>query len=311
LVIATNTDAKFMLHGRLLRYLDEVARCGSIRKASLRLNVAASAINRQLIELEEDVGSPIFERLPGGLRLTATGEILIGHVRETLREHKRALSRITALRGLMRGEVCIATNSGLAAGILADALAAFRMAHPRVKLTIRILGREEIAETVLSGEADLGLAYNIAINPRLMRAAAFEFRLGAVVAAGHPLATRRSVRLADCLDYPMVAAEPGLSLREVLDLMVPPGVEFAPIVETNSLELMRRLARDVPNVAFLNMADVDQDLRSGSLIFVPFDAPAAHQNVFLIHRQKGSPDPAASMVMQYIVEKFRSSPKRG
>ena len=74
-----------MLHGRVLRYLDEVARLGSIRKAARTLNVAASAINRHIIELEEEVGSPIFERLPRGLRLTASGVLLIAHIRDTLR----------------------------------------------------------------------------------------------------------------------------------------------------------------------------------------------------------------------------------
>ena len=62
-----------MLHGRLLRYLDEVARSGSIRKAADRLNVAASAINRQILSLEAELDTPLFERMPGGLRLTASG----------------------------------------------------------------------------------------------------------------------------------------------------------------------------------------------------------------------------------------------
>jgi DNA-binding transcriptional LysR family regulator len=53
-----------MLHSRMLRYLDEVARAGSIRQASLRLNVAASAINRQIMMLEAEMGGQIFERLP-------------------------------------------------------------------------------------------------------------------------------------------------------------------------------------------------------------------------------------------------------
>ena len=53
-----------MLHSRLLRYLDEAARLGSIRKAASRLNVASSAINRQILALEEELGVPIFERMP-------------------------------------------------------------------------------------------------------------------------------------------------------------------------------------------------------------------------------------------------------
>ncbi len=50
-----------MLHARMLSYLDEVARCGSIRKAAANLSVASTAINRQIIALEQELGEPLFE----------------------------------------------------------------------------------------------------------------------------------------------------------------------------------------------------------------------------------------------------------
>src|SRR5579862_8524095 len=68
----TRSRTRPMLHSRLLRYLDEVSRLGSIRKAAVRLNVASSAINRQILALENELGAPIFERMPRRLRLTAT-----------------------------------------------------------------------------------------------------------------------------------------------------------------------------------------------------------------------------------------------
>src|SRR5260370_3922125 len=103
-----------MLHARVLKYLDEVARLGSIRKAAARLNVASSAINRQILALENELGAPIFERMPRRLRLTATGEVLIAHVRDTLKGHQRVESHIEALKGLTRGEGTIATMNGFA-----------------------------------------------------------------------------------------------------------------------------------------------------------------------------------------------------
>ena len=54
-----------MLHAAALNYFREVARIGSIRKAAGSLNVAASALNRQIINLEIQLGTPLFDRLPG------------------------------------------------------------------------------------------------------------------------------------------------------------------------------------------------------------------------------------------------------
>src|ERR1700761_2454567 len=185
-----------MLHSRLLRYLDEVSRLGSIRKAASRLNVASSAINRQILALEAELGAPVFERMPRRLRLTATGEILIAHVRETLKGHQRVAAQIEAFKGLTRGEVTIATMNGLAAGPLPRFLTSILDRHPRVHVRIRVLPFDQMTNAVLTGEADLALTYNPPNSPGLRIVASHELTLGAVVSVRHPLARRRALRLA-------------------------------------------------------------------------------------------------------------------
>ena len=63
------------MHAAVLRYFDQVARLGSIRRAAEALHVASSAVNRQIIKLEAEIGTPLFERLRSGVRLTAAGEL--------------------------------------------------------------------------------------------------------------------------------------------------------------------------------------------------------------------------------------------
>lgn len=87
-----------MLHSRRLLYINEIARCGSIRKATARLNVASSAVNRQVLALEEEIGAPLFERLPRGLRLTAAGELCIEHIRDVLKNYERLRGASAASR---------------------------------------------------------------------------------------------------------------------------------------------------------------------------------------------------------------------
>ena len=58
---------------RFLRYIDAVARSGSIRKAAEQLNVVSSAVNRRILDIEEQIGTPLFERRARGVRLTAAG----------------------------------------------------------------------------------------------------------------------------------------------------------------------------------------------------------------------------------------------
>ncbi len=289
-----------MLHSRMLRYLDEVARAGSIRQASLRLNVAASAVNRQIMMLEEEMGGQIFERLPRGLRLTAMGEVLIGHVRQTLSQYEQTTNQIAQLKGLLRGTVTIAVLSGLAAGLLGEALLRFRGIHPWVRLIVRVMSREALVQAVLSGEADLGVGYNLESSPRLMVVARCEQRLGAVVSVEHPLAARGELRITDCLTYPLVLADRAMSLRQSTELLVPAHVDLRPSVETSSTELMKQLAAVSPHVAILNYADVRLDLDKGQLVFLPLVERGGRQLITVVHRASGLPEAGVSIVAREI-----------
>ena len=290
-----------MLHARLLRYLDEVARSGSIRKASSRLNVASSAINRQILTLEQEIGSPIFERLPRGLRLTAAGELLINHVRQTLKEHDRVRTRIEALRGLRRGDVTIVTTSGIAEGFLARIVERFTTAHPGIKVRVLTLPRDSTIAAVVSGEADVALAYNLENNPRLSTFLKYEFRLGAVMAPGHPLARRTSVRLAECFDYPTVIADPSMTIRDVLESVADLDYDLSLAIETNSIGLMKRLAQTVPNITFLNPVDIGEELYARTLKVVPVrEIDGKPQVLSLVHRSRGPLESAANLLASDI-----------
>src|SRR5258708_33646308 len=137
-VLRSRGDTRVMLHSRLLTYVDEVARTGSIRKAASHLNVAASAISRHILTLETQPGTPLFQRLPKKLILTAAGGVLIGHVRQTLKELTRAQAKIEELKGLRRGEITVALMSGLASNLVPGTVKEFRLANPRVKLGLTL-----------------------------------------------------------------------------------------------------------------------------------------------------------------------------
>ena len=103
---------------RLLTYVDAVARHGSIRKAADALNVASSALNRQILDLETDLGAALFERLPRGVRLTAAGEVFLAYARQAISELKAVESQVEQLRGLVRGQVGIAAVESVAGELL-------------------------------------------------------------------------------------------------------------------------------------------------------------------------------------------------
>ncbi|WP_343527478.1 LysR family transcriptional regulator [Sphingomonas sp.] len=290
-----------MLHSRMLLYLHEVARRGSIRKAAERLNVSPTAINKQILSLEAQQGTPLFERLSRGLRLTAAGEVLVEHVRRTLRDHERAEREIAALKGMKTGEVKIATMGGLASGVLPRIVDRFLERTPHMRVTVVTAFIEEIRQRLEDGEIDLGLAYNLPFDPRIATFCSFDARLGAVVAADHPLAQHERVRVQDCLSYPIIQAAPSMVMHAAIAAMfLKADAELNPRHMTNSIEYMKAIARRGEAVAFLSPYDVEDEVRDGILAFLPVMGTSVPNTLMLVHHAQRRLSLAADMCAREI-----------
>ena len=291
-----------MLHGRMLTYLDQVARTGSIAAASAQLNVAASAVNRQILALEDELGTPLFLRLPRRLALTAAGEVLIRHVRSTLRDGEITRAKIEELKGLRRGEITVALMSGLAGNLMPRVLTEFRQTNPRVKLHLNLLTTgEAIQQAILGADADLGLGFDFPPRPGLRTLANSVARLGAVMAPDHPLAERGTLRLSDCTDFPLAVADATMVIRPYLDAAFAGArVPFDPMIETNSIEIMRQIAILGDTITFLTAHDIDFERRAGRLTLVPVrELSARTQTLMLLGHDRG-PSSLASVLVEKI-----------
>lgn len=277
------------MHSRILTYIDEVARRGSIRAAAERLNIAASAISRQLRALEEEIGTPIFNRTQYRVTLTAAGEILVRHARETLKELERTKALIEDIKGLRRGEVSIALMSGLAANIVPRAVVQFRNANPRVNVHLRVMTTgENIVDAVMNGDVDLGMGFDFEDHTKVDVLSVTFAPLGAVVAYGHPIANRSSLRLNECVGYPLVLADRTTAIRPYIDKVFEKhNIAPAVAVETNSIEMMRHIALNEGGISFLTPFDVEFELSQGRLVYIPVKELAADtQQLMLISAKR-------------------------
>ncbi|WP_327089260.1 LysR family transcriptional regulator [Nonomuraea sp. NBC_01738] len=272
----------------MLQYLDEVARSGSIRAAGAKLHVAPSAVNRQILLLEEELGEPLFERLPRGMRPTPAGEVLLAHVRRTMQGYREAVAEIRDLQSLPSGEVVIATMTGLASSVVSAATMSFHARYPEVRISIRVMSTQEILRAVANSEADLGLGFNVPSSGQLEICWQMDTRLGAVIAAKHPLARLESIPLAQCASYPLIFADRSMVIHGIIaDTFAAAGIRVEPAFHTNSIETMKRLAAAGEAIAFLSRFDIAEERQSGSLAFRPVRDRAFSDNILsLVRREK-------------------------
>lgn len=293
-----------MLHSRKLSYLDEIARSGSIRKAADRLNVSSSAINRQILALEEELGVPLFERMPRGLRLTAAGELYVEHVRQVLKDYARLETRIRGLRLPQAGQVTLVTTVGLASGPLPLIIAKFLEKHPRIHVKLRSDGGEKTLNPVLTGEVDIGLGFNIPPTPGIRTLVNFDIPVGVVLPPEHRLAQESGpIDLTEMVKEKMVLAQTGTSLRDLINLVLSTtSMPIEPALETNSSETLKQLVRRGIGISLLNPLDVLPECESGDLVFRPLNGSHSHhQPLKLVTRARVTMDAATSLFIEFLL----------
>ncbi|MBH8581463.1 LysR family transcriptional regulator [Bisbaumannia pacifica] len=253
-----------------LRYFEEVARQGSLRRAAERLHVAASAVNRQILKLEDELGVPLFERLPRGLRLSPAGELLLEQVRQWQRDERGLQEELGEIRGSGCAEVRIASVESLTDQLLPEVLAEFRRDFPRVRFVVMTGMTDAILERVATGEADIGLCINPPTLPRIRLIEQVELEFGAVMEPDHPLAAEASVSLEACLAYPTILPDSemfhGSTLQQVLARA---DLEATPYVACNRILGIKSMVRAGLGVAFLNRLDIARERIHGELLFRP------------------------------------------
>lgn len=258
------------MHARFLAYFNAIVEHGSIRKAAEAINVAPSAINRHLLELEDMMGEKLFERLPRGVRLTAAGEILSLHVRSTLRDYKRALSEIEQLRTGERGAVTIACIESALLDLLPDALGAFEKRFPRVEFTVLGMPAQDAVKAVYDNTADLCLIFNPPPRLSMTQMASADFPLGIVAPPDHPLARKRTCLLSDLVGERIVMPDESITIFDQVDqVLVRSAVRLSPRIRSNSMAFLHSFVLQGDAVSIMTPVGITRHLRDRRLAFIP------------------------------------------
>ncbi len=287
---------------RLLAYVDAIARHGSIRKAADALNVASSALNRQILDLEADLGSALFERLPRGVRLTAAGEVFLAYARQAISELKAVQSQVDQLRGLVRGRVAVAAVESVAGELLPSTITQFQATHPNVRFDVRIGVPEELVAALVADQVDLILTHHPPPRKHAAIVAAAEQALCALVAPDHPLADRNELRLRDCLAFPLALGDASLAGRALIEqVLAQASFELEPRLVSNSVETMKAFARLNHGVCFQFRRPGKALIAPDDMVALPLIDPQLSQARLILATRRGRVLPIAAATFVEVV----------
>jgi DNA-binding transcriptional LysR family regulator len=288
------------LHAHWVLYFHEVVQARSIRGAAKVLNVAPSAISRQLKDIEAMIGGKLMERGSDGFRLTAAGEVVADHVSQVLRGLGRMQSSLDELRGLRRGHVTVAAVAVAAPDFVPKVVASIRKAYPRVTVHCDFIGSRQAMESVRDGRADVGVCFNPPSSRALRTIISVPVPFGAVVSPDNPFARRRTLRIYDLVEagVPLIFPDDSVSIRAKLDnVIADSALEVQPAVVSANREFGIALAKLGAGAAFQTVLGLEQELREGSLVFVPLVDPKLEPSHLTVITSALRPQSAAAVMM--------------
>ncbi|MDV9172024.1 LysR family transcriptional regulator [Streptomyces sp. W16] len=294
-----------------LAYFLEVARTGSVTEAANALNVAPSAISRQVAKLESGIGVPLFARHPRGMTLTEAGSRLLAHARRAETESTTLLEELRTGRGAEARSVAVACSEGFARRLVPRAIADFRRAHPDVAFRVDVVARQEATRRVVEGLADVAVTYTMGPQHDVRVECAVVVPVAAIVPLGHELAGRDRIGLADLCGYPLALASPGTSQRELFDIGAQlEGLTVRPALVCDSLGPQYEFVRAGGGLALVgdlgDLGHIRQDTSTEGVAYVPVDHPVFRQREAQVQTATGRrPSWSATQFTELLVAALR------
>lgn len=291
---------------RFLRYFMVVGRHGSIRKAADELNVSASAIARQILNVETDIGTPLFERLPTGLRLTAAGEVMMAAGNRWQKNMQDVRAQIEDLRGLKRGHVDFAIIDPLAKGYIPAVVRSIQQRHPGITVGVKVGSNDDVRKAVAEGEADFGILFEPHSYRDLTVRAFVEVALGFVTPPGHPLTAQREARFSAATGEPLIVPADSLATgQQIAVLAGATGMDMRCVATCDNIQMIASLVQEGAGTGILSSLDVITEVKRGEVAFTRIsDALLRPMTLALCTNTARTPSYAASLVLSEIENGF-------
>ncbi len=244
----------------------EAADRRSITSAAQALYVAQPSVSAQIGALERELGYPLFDRLPRGVRLTEVGRAVLPHARQIMRQVAEIRDSIDALAGLQRGRLVLGTMPTVTAHLIPTVIKAFRDAFPAIDLRVVEASASVVLEELAAHRLDVAVVTGAQPGPQVDVAPLMTEELYAIVPVDDPLAEREEIDLRELQDRPFVVLESGFSLRNVL-YEICSGAGFSPRIaqEMSSIQGIKGLVEIGMGVSLAPRMSVEQEERLGLL----------------------------------------------
>lgn len=286
---------------RQLRAFVALAQTKSFTAAAKQIHITQSALSALVRELEEEVGSRLFDRTTRSVDFTAAGLELLPVAQRVLHDLNGGLEVLRDLNLKRRGRVTVAVTPLLAASFVPSVCAALGRRFPELRVVVHDRLAADNIHGVRSGEADLAIGNFGPVSDDMALTLIEGSRVGVVVPRGHRFAARRGVNWAQLVGEPLILLNKESAFRQVVEQALSRAeVMQEPAYEVAYMGTAIGLAQEGLGVAICPL-HVARSLDSTLARFVPMVGPAVTDGVYIATLKGRSLSPAAQAFVDLIL----------
>jgi len=249
---------------RQLEILQAIAETGSFTACGRKLHVSQSAISRQILLLEEELGEPLFLRVGRQVRMTPAAESLVQLGQRVFLDVRETVGAITDRTRELRGTLRLSGGMTVCLYVFPPLLKHLRRVHPQldVRLTVATAGRS--VQEIRGGRVNAGLLTLPVEESDLVTVPVLHEELLLVTTPTHPLARRRRVTPRDLDGQPFVLFEVGSATRKVIDqFFATEKIDPTIVMDTENVEIIKAMVKTGMGIGIVPYQSVAREVRAG------------------------------------------------
>jgi DNA-binding transcriptional LysR family regulator len=249
---------------RQLEILQAIAETGSFTASGRKLNVSQSAISRQILLLEEELGEPLFLRVGRQVRMTPAAESLVQLGQRVFQDVRDTVGAITDRTRQLRGTLRLAGGMTVCMYVFPPLLKHLRRVHPHldVRVTVATAGRS--VQEIRGGRVDAGLLTLPVDESDLITVPVLHEELLLVTTPSHPLSKRKRIFPRDLAEEPFILFEVGSATRRVIDhFFASENIEPTIVMDTENVEIIKAMVKTGMGIGIAPYQAVAREVRAG------------------------------------------------
>ena len=285
----------------------EIVRLKSFSKAAQTCFRTQPAISAQIRQMEQELGTQLFERFGSRISLTTAGKIFSDYARQILDTKRQAFDEIRELDKVPRGELTIAANEATCVKVLPQVFADYKERFPGVQMQVVRSHASQAVQSVLDNSVDFGITQLPVTDKKIAVVQVYSDEIRLLVPPEHPLAGRASVGAEDIAKFPLLLPKQGRTRSRINQYLEDYEDDLTISMELESSEMVKQFIRAGLGVGFMAVTHAHSEIRHGELVAVRLEPLPMIRTIGLIYRKDKALSRAALGFIEVIAAFARNA----